>query len=283
MKFKQMKNLAILFCVFLFIGNTGIAQSKIKKAEDSLKKDGQTNEGSISTYSYPGDNGTSNGNFFAEVIGGFFVEIFAYTAYGIVFESPFEINHKASSSYINKVPYYNSKKGNYSYDWDKSTSIFRSVLSSRYISENSRVKGTHLNLDMRFLKRLGLELNYLQLWENNPNFGTDNLAIYTTLAKYHRVRTEKFNAWWGLGTSYIDGSVNQFGFAYSLGAELFFVKPLSLETNFNQTLVNNSNVSKFNALLHYHLKKYRITGGYEHLKIGTEKFSLITLGLGIFF
>lgn len=278
-----MKNLITLCCIFLFIGNTAYAQSKIKKAEDSLKKDEQTNENPTLTYNNPNGSDTSNGDFFTEAVGGLFVQIFAYTAYAAVFESPFEMEHKASSAHINKSPYYNSKKGNYSYNWDKNSSIFRSVLSGRYISENSRLKGTHLNLNMRALKRWGLELNYLQLWEDNPNFGSDQLAIYTALAKYYRVRTEKFDAWWGLGTSYVDGSVNQFGFAYGLGAELFFAKPLSLEANFNQTRINNSNVNKFNALLHYHLKQYRLTGGYEHLKIGSEKFSLITLGLGVFF
>ncbi len=61
------------------------------------------------------------------------------------------------------------------------------------------------------------------------------------MAKYNRVRTERFNAWWGLGTAYVDGDVNELGFTYGLGAELFFIKPLSVESNFNQTLINNNN------------------------------------------
>jgi hypothetical protein len=134
---------------------------------------------------------------------------------------------------------------------------------------------------MKFLKRWGLELDYLQLWEERVNSENNALAIYTALAKYHRVRTERFNAWWGLGAAYVDGNVNELGFTYGLGVEWFFVKPLSLESNFNQTLINNHSVNKFNALLNYHKKQYKFTAGYEHLKIGSVGFSNVSLGVGV--
>ena len=141
----------------------------------------------------------------------------------------------------------------------------------------------HLNLETRFLKRVSLETGYLQLWEYNPNFGTDNLALYTMLGKYYRVRSEKFDAFWGLGVSYVDGAVDEFGFTYGIGAEWFFSRPLSVEINFNQTFINSQTVNKLNALLNYHYKQYKFIGGYEHLKIGNQDFSNATLGLSIFF
>ena len=55
---------------------------------------------------------------------------------------------------------------------------------------------------------MSLETDYLQLWEENNNFGNNSLAFYTTLIKYNRVRTEKFNAWWGLGATYVDGNID---------------------------------------------------------------------------
>lgn len=278
-----MKNIILYFGFIFFLTLTTYAQSKIERAEESLKSKEKSTEESVSYYSKSKKNNNSDGDFLTDVIGGFFVQIFAHTIYAVAIESPFETEYKASNAYISKHPYYSPKTGNYTYASNKSTPIFRAVLSTKYISENSRLKGAHLNLDMRFLKRLGLEIDYLQLWENNPNFGTDNLALYTALAKYHRVRTEKFDAWWGLGASYINGTVNQLGFSYGLGAELFFAKPLSLETNFNQTLINNKTVNKFNGLLNYHLKNYKLIGGYEHLKIGSQDFSTIALGIGAFF
>lgn len=278
-----MKNAILYFGFIFFIGIVCHGQGKIGHAEESINSKEKTTKESKTTFSDGDNNNNSENSFLSELAGGFFIQIFAYTVYGIAFESPFEEGHQASNAYLNKYPYHDSIKGNYTYNWNKDTPIFRTALSARYISENNRIKGSQLNVDMRFLKRLGLELDYLQLWENNPNFGKDNLAIYTTLAKYHRVRTEKFNAWWGLGTSYVDGAVDRFGFAYGIGAELFFAKPLSLEANFNQTLINDETVNKFNGLINYHLNAYKLIVGYEHLKIGNQKFSTVTLGAGIFF
>ncbi len=275
-----MKNVILFFGFILLFGTTTYGQSKIRKAEESLTKKDNTSENK--TYKKT-DNDNSENDLFSEIVGEIFIQIFAYTVYGLAIESPFEYNNKSHSAFITKHPYYNSKEGNYSYSFDENVTLFRTEISSRYISENNQIKGAHFNLDLRFLKRLGLEVNYLQLWENNPNFGSDHLAIYTSLAKYYRIRTQKLDAWWGIGASYIDGAVNKLGFTYGLGAELFFAKPLSFEAIFNQTLVNSETVNKFNGLFNYHLNKYRMTVGYEHLKIGNQNFSMVTLGTGISF
>ncbi len=277
-----MKNTILYFIFIFFIGISSYGQSKIGRAEESLKEKDETTKNSETSYSNGGSNNDSDDDIVTELVGGLFIQIFAYTVYGVAFETPFEINNQASNAYLSKYPYFNSKKGNFTYEWNKNTPIFRTSFSARYIMENSRLRGSHLNMDMQFLKRLGFEINYLQLWENNPNFGKDNLAIYSALAKYHRVRTEKFNAWWGLGASYVNGAVNEFGFTYGLGAELFFAKPLSLETNFNQTFINSETFNKFNGLLNYHFNKYKLILGYEHLKIGSENFSTATLGVSVF-
>lgn len=278
-----MKNLILNFSFILFIGISSHGQSKIGRAEESLKEKEKTTKNAVRNYSDSGNYNDSESHFLTEVVGGLFVQLFAYTVYGIAIETPYEKGHQASNAYLSKYPYHNLKQGNYTYTWNQDTPIFRTSLSARYISENRRLKGSQLQMDMRFLKRLGLEIDYLQLWEHNPNYGNDHLAIYTTLAKYHRVRTEKFNAWWGLGTSYIDGAVDQFGFTYGFGAELFFAKPMSLEANFNQTFINNETVNKLNGLINYHLNTYKLIVGYNHLKIGNQNFSTVTLGAGVFF
>lgn len=278
-----MKKTLISICFLLFIGFACFSQSKIEKAEESLTKQENTTKDSISIHNNSGNNDDSENSFLTEVVEGIFIKVFAYTIYAVAIESPFEMGNKASTSFITKHPYYKSNKGNYDYSWSEDITLFRTDLSSRYISENSQLKGIHINLDIRFLKRIAFEADYLQLWENNPNFGTDNLAIYTVLAKYHRVRSEKFDAWWGLGTSYINGDVNQFGFTYGLGAEWFFAKPVSAEVNFNQTLINNETVNKFNTLINYHFKQYKMIGGYEHLRVGNQNFSTASIGLGISF
>ncbi|GAA4804612.1 outer membrane beta-barrel protein [Litoribaculum gwangyangense] len=278
-----MKRILLSICFLFFIGVSSFSQSKIEKAEKSLKKKEKTTENTKSNHNNSRNNHNSEGDFLTEVVGEIIVQAFAYSIYAVAIESPFEMENKASNAYITKHPYYKSNKGNYIYDWSEDITFFRTDLSTRYISENSKLKGMHLNLEMHFLKRIAIEGDYLQLWENNPNFGYDNLAIYTSLAKYYRVRSEKFDAWWGLGASYIDGSVNEFGFTYGLGAEWFIAKPISAEVSYNQTLINDESINKFNGLLNYHFKQFKIIGGYEHLRIGNQNFSTVTLGTGFFF
>jgi hypothetical protein len=53
--------------------------------------------------------------------------------------------------------------------------------------------------------------------------------------------------------------------------------------NFNQTFINSETINKFNVLFNYHMNRYKLTGGYDQLKIGTQQFTSLTLGVGVFF
>ncbi|GAA4888953.1 hypothetical protein GCM10023311_11160 [Flaviramulus aquimarinus] len=279
-----MKHFFLFFLVVIIFNSESYSQSKIDKAEDSLKESKKSKSRSYkSRYNNSGSNDDSKNNFLTEVIGEFFVKAFLYSAYSVAIESPFEMKHRGSHAVLTKHPYKSGNTGNYTYEWNADSEVFTTSISNRLIFETNRLYGNHLNINTRFLQRVGLEIDYLQLWEVNPNFGNNALAIYTALVKYHRVRTERFNAWWGLGASYIDGNVDELGFTYGLGVELFFVKPFSLESNFNQTLINSNSINKFNALLNYHRKQYKFSGGYEHLKIGDIGFSTFSLGVGVVF
>ncbi len=271
-----MKQFIICLVFVGFITNISYSQTKIRRAESSLNRDRSTSSDDDDDDS--DDVGLFEG-FFAEI----FAEAFLYITYYALIESPAEVENINSQAPITKYPYYNTSKGNYTYDYDENYSTFRTEFASRYVSESNALKGMNLSLDMRFAKRVGVELGYRQLWEKNSNLGNDNLALYNLLLKYFRVRTEKFELWWGIGTTYVAGNVNQFGFTYGVGSELFFAKPLSMEINFDQTLINSETVNKFNALLNYHIKQYKVIGGYDHLKIGTQKFSSVTLGVGVIF
>jgi len=266
----------------LIFSQVATSQSKLEKAEKSLsKKERRSN--SQSQYDNSSRSSNSESNFVADTFGGLFASIIWGITYGLVVETTMEKEYPANNASITKYPYFNGVKGNYSYEWGLDTEVFRTTISNRFIAENGKLYGNHLNTEIRFLKRMSLEVDYLQLWEENTNFGNNSLAMYTTLAKYHRVRTERFNAWWGLGGTYVDGEIDELGFTYGLGAELFFAKPLSLEAVFNQTLINNRTVNKFTGSLNYHVNRYKVSGGYEHLKIGSQDFSMFSIGIGISF
>ncbi|TWO33729.1 hypothetical protein E1J38_002855 [Seonamhaeicola sediminis] len=277
------RKLGFLF-LLIFTFSASFSQSKIEKSETSLKK--QKNNASTSTkrsHNLNNDNDSFGEMLVIETFGRLAINIIAYTAYGILVEMPFERDSPSSSAILTKHPYLNSNKGNYSYEWNDYSAVGRTTISSRYVFENTQLNGNHVNVDIRFYNRLALELDYLQLWENNPNFGYQTLAIYTALIKYHRIRTKQFDGWWGLGASYVDGNVDDFGFSLGLGAELFLGKPISIEANYNQTFINNNAINKFTALMNYYNRPFKLSGGYQSLKIGDQIFSTPTIGLSVSF
>ncbi len=275
-----MKPSFIFFTSLILCFNSIQGQGKLEKAEESLTKKERANYNNSRSYD---DDDYDDDSVLADTFGSLIVDLVLYLSYYTIVETPIENEYRASNASITRYPYLNSKKGNYAYDWGDDTKPFRATLSNRYISENNKLYGNHLNLNMRFLKRAGLEVDYLQLWEENTNFGNNTLAIYSAIGKYHRIRTERFDAWWGLGATYVDGAVDEFGFTYALGAEWFFVKPFSLEANFNQTFINDNTVNKLPVILNYHVNRYKFSGGYQYLKIGSQSFSTFFAGIGISF
>ncbi len=280
-----MYRIALILMLLLVAPHTNYSQDKLEKAEESLaKKENHNTRSRSGSRSYSSNSSyDQSDSFFAEEFAWLFAEICLYATYYTIIETPIEREYRGSTAAITKHPYLDSLKGNYSYEWGENTTVFRTTISSRFIAENNKLYGNHLNADMRFLGRIGLEADYLQLWEENTNFGNNSLAIFTAMAKYHRVRTERFNAWWGLGATYVGGEVEELGFAYGLGAELFFAKPFSLETNFYGSFINQKSVNKFTALLNYHYDRFKFSGGYEHLKIGSPDFSTFSVGVGVSF
>ncbi|MDH7445993.1 outer membrane beta-barrel protein [Aquimarina sp. 2201CG14-23] len=276
----MMKQTIFTLSLFLTISSLSFSQGKLEKAEKGLSKRNSSSS-SISSSRGSGSSSFNDDPLWGDLIM-VFVEIGLYATYYGLIESPAEQENSASSAFITKYPYYNTNKGNYAYDWGGDTNLTRITLSNRFIAENKELYGNHLNIDFRFLRRVSIEADYLQLWENNTFFGNNSLATFTFLAKYHRVRTERFNAYWGIGATYVGGSVEELGFTYGIGAEYFFAKPLSIEVNYNQTIINTRSSDKLNALLNYHLNRFRVTGGYEYLRIGGIDFSTFSAGIGIF-
>ncbi|WP_299435030.1 hypothetical protein [uncultured Aquimarina sp.] len=275
-----MKRTVFVVLLFLIISSAGFSQGKLEKAEKGLSKNNNYSSSRSSSRS------ARNSSFDNDPLWGdlamVFIEIGLYATYYGLIESPEEQGRSASKAFITKYPYYNSNKGNYAYEWGGDTNHSRITLTNRFIAENKELYGNHVNADFRFFKRVSIEADYLQLWENNTFFGDNSLATFTFLAKYHRVRTEKFNAYWGMGATYIAGDVDELGFTYGIGAEYFFAKPMSLELNYNQTLINTRSSDKLNVLLNYHVNRLKINGGYEYLRIGGVSFSTFSVGIGVF-
>ncbi|NRB60571.1 MAG: hypothetical protein HRU50_11620 [Winogradskyella sp.] len=272
-------NLRTFFFIlsFLTISNFSFAQGKIGRAEDSLKdadEQSSNSESNSNSFDFSSSDDALFGNIFAELFGRFFFEAFR----GVFIELPDE-----KQPFLTAYPYAELGNGNYSNNWNDTSTNWRGAITIKYISESSRIKGGHLNFDFKLNDKLAIELDYLQLWERSSIYENDQLAIYNAFFKYNRIRTKHFNAFWGIGPTFVDGAVDEIGISYAIGAEVFPIKPISFETSFNQTFINRSTLNRFQGYMNYHLKQYRFQVGYEYLKIGSQKFSNIGLGVGLYF
>lgn len=276
------------FTLLLCFGISSVhSQTKLGKAKKSLSSKSTTNSGYKSSYSSSSSSyDDSDAGFLTTLLfelGWPVIKMAAAVPYFVAIESPWELEKRGHRATLTPYAFANSKKGLYSYERDQEPAKFAISLSDRFVYENRNIQGNHLNLNFRFWQRAGLELDHLLLWENNPNFGKDQLSMLSVLAKYYRVRTERFVGWWGLGVNYVGSGINETGFAYGLGVEAFVAKPISLEATFNGGWINEAPISRFNAGLNYHIKNAKLSGGYEYLKLGDIQFSLFSMGAGISF
>ena len=66
---------------------------------------------------------------------------------------------------ISEYPYKVKKSGNYLYTDSINYKLTRFDISNNFLIENKYLYGNDLAIDFRFLKRMGIEVDYLQLFE----------------------------------------------------------------------------------------------------------------------
>jgi len=109
-----MKQKYFLYFLFVLIFKVGLAQSKIERAEKDLKT--PEHRGRYSTKYKTTENHSSETSFLEATVERFFINLFAYTAYGVLIEPPFEHNSIHSNATLTKQVYFNSKTGHYDYE-----------------------------------------------------------------------------------------------------------------------------------------------------------------------
>ena len=284
-KISQMKRIFILFSFLFTVNLVSYSQSgKLEKGKESIKESTTTSttssDSSTTKRSGRRTRETNDESYFGSFFAGIFVDLFAYTAYGIAIESPFELDGRMHDAEIANYPFENSFHGNYIYANSTNYKIVRFDISNNFVIENSNLYGNNFGVDFRFLRRFGLEFDYLSLTEK-INAKRDQFSLYSALLNYHRIRTQKLDAWFGLGVMYVGDDVHKTGFGIGLGAEWFVAKPISLKVSHKWTNINNQEVNNTKLLLKYHIKKYHISSGYEHFKIGVSKIDAFSFGVGV--
>ncbi len=273
-----MKNLLVIL-ILIFTITCFSQEGKLEKAKKSLTEETYTDTGyEQSTSSGTRENFISSGNIFIDIIG----TIAFYLTYGILIESPMEMNTKMHGAEISQYPYKVENSGNYLYTDSTNYNLTRFDISNNFLIENKYLYGNDLAVDFRFLKRMGIEVDYLQLFEKVENM-TDKLSVFSAMVNYHRVRTQRLDIWFGLGAMYVGNTVKKTGFSYGVGGDWFIKKPISLLVSYKGSIINQKPVNKTKVLLKLHLKNFHVSSGYQHFTLGVTDINAFSLGVGASF
>jgi hypothetical protein len=280
---KKLIVLSLLF--FIFYCPVYSQGGTLEKAKESLKSTSsnassgasiiKNKKGSRTLSENDEDNDAS---FFSLIFRDILWGIAKYTVYGVAIESTFEREGRMHSAEISNYPYKEATYGNFVYTDATNYNITRFDVYNHFLIENKKLYGNDFGVDFRFLKRLALDVNYTTFQEN-INGKKDSFNMFSTLLKYHRIRTQRFDAWFGLGFRHIFNAVNKTRFLLGFGGEIFVTKPLSLIASYKWATVNSQSVRNTKLLLKYHVKNYRIAAGYAHYKLGVSKINAFSIGV----
>lgn len=255
--------------LFLFIPVIGLSQGKLNQAKQNLTTKSSTSVRTVT-------NATTGGSNFSSRSGNIFVDI----AFILGFEAMFgnvEARHFTPYPY-----YYDNVNGLYDYgaiDGDQ-----RSYLSANanYFASSS-IQGIDARVNYRFLPLLGLELSHNSLFESSAITASDNLNITSLMLNYYRIRERAVSGWWGLGATYVGNEVQETGFAYQVGLEVYPFQPISLSTTYKQSFINERSINEFKVLAKYHRKKMTYYTGYNDYSLGGVSVSGFVLGTEVRF
>lgn len=193
---------------------------------------------------------------------------------------------------LTKYPYFDKESGNYidycplpdSENNASSIAKFRLDLEDKYLLSSKNSYGNHLKIKLRPIKYAYLQVDYFELIEKNPvDKGLSNLSLFNFNACYDRVRFENFNLGFTLGANYVANDIKKAGFTYGLNLEAFLLNPVSLNSSFKWSRINDIPVNEFEIEAKCFIKNVFVSVGYEWLKIGSPSYNYFTAGLGVHF
>lgn len=256
----------LLFLLF-FIPFVLISQSKLGNAKDSLSK-----RSSSGTTSSSSSSSRSSNNH------GFFDDFFAQILYDITLGIGIgDAEYREMSPY----PYYYDKQGEYIKDFDNNMgkrSSFR--VGTNYVI--NRINSFEVNAVFKPIPLIGIEASHLNFSEQTL-FNSESLNISSIMLNYYRFREQYFSVWWGFGATYIGNEVDTWGGTFSVGTEIYPVKPISLHISWKRSFINEGKVDIFKSQVKYHLKKTALYTGYHNYQLGSETVSGLVLGLEYIF
>ena len=216
-----------------------------------------------------------NYNPLTDILGWFVSEI----TYGILVESFFEKDTPMHDAGLTPYPYFYNREGNYTYD--KDAVPFRLEVNSSYHLAPKQKYFWNADANLRLLKRFSIQLAYVKLPQTTGS--TEYLSQTDISFSYHRIRTRRFDLWYGLGAMFSDNPSNHNGVSYHIGAELFLPEHLSVEGQAHWAYFDPVIIKNYQVQVNYFISHWRLTAGLKNYRYPDNRINSIGLGLKYYF
>jgi hypothetical protein len=261
---KSKITLSILLCCLAF--SLANAQGKLNKAKDDLS--GSSSSSSSSSRS--SNNNNNDGNDDIGYFDNLFIEIAYHATIGILLG-------EMESRYFYEYPYSDGSHGEYSlFTQDVPLKRSQFIISNTLFASGKEFYGNDLKLNFRFVPLVGVEVSHLHFFEQNPKV---ELGVSSFMVNYYRIREKNVTGYWGIGATHVGNGVDETGFAYQVGIDVYLNKPFSIGASWKQSLINDATVDEFKLLVRRHIKRTSIHGGFHHYKLGSVTINAMAVGL----
>ncbi len=205
-----------------------------------------------------------------DIVGWFLAEI----TYGILIESFLEKDTPMHNAGITPYPYFYNNEGNYTYN-RKPVPFRMEIHADGHLTPVKDYFGS-TGFKLRFLKRASIQIDYVKLPGSLRN---DYLSQTDISFSYHRIRTRRFDLWYGLGTMFAENPTNHNALTYHIGSELFIRNHLSVEGQAHWAYFNPVTIKNYQIQLNYFLSHWRFAVSLKKFRFPGNRIN--SAGLGI--
>jgi hypothetical protein len=273
----------IIFLFFIANSISSFSQSKIERSKKDLTRESKTDSSIKKNKTGSYSSRSSDDDSFQKEITYVLLKGFVYLTYYSTIGNYNNENHLQSN--LTNYPYQNNLSGNFENPdaISPTTNYLRIDLEDQILLGHTNLYGNHLKAKIRPYHYFYVQTDLYTLIEyNKDEKNYSNLSLLNINLCYDRIRFERFNLGWTLGLNYIGNDIKKTGFTYGLNADVFLSKPYSLYGSIKWSSINNAPVNEIELKCRYHKKQYFLSGGYEHLKIGTPTYDFLSVGGGLY-
>ena len=200
--------------------------------------------------------------------------------YGVLIESFLEKDTPMHDAALTPYPFFNPGEGDYTYDKER--------VGFRVEAFGNMVTDTHKNITgeiggrIRFFKRVSLDLSYTKLPEM-PKLAGEFQSQTRLMFNYYRVRTRRFELWYGLGVLFSENKKYNPAVSFNVGAELFLPPKLSISGQGDWGYFEQGVVKNYQLQLNYYISRWRLFAGLKNYRIIGHHLNTIQAGLKYYF